>query len=187
GLVPNDELDAVVEQMHFNSRGESRRATGAADSNIDLYQVNCTFYDALGRDDLKYLLCRAIQLFLPGVPQVYYVGLLAGRNDLELLARTNVGRDINRHYYRPDEIDREAARPVVQRLFDLIRLRSTHQALSGRFEARVSPDTVLDLRWQNGRAFAHLYIDLESLKHELKFSSFSSDGQTAVLDLGDTL
>ena len=56
----------------------SRLATGAAASNVDLYQVNCTFYDALGRDDDRYLLARPIQFFAPGVPQVYYVGLLAG-------------------------------------------------------------------------------------------------------------
>ena len=180
GLVPDDELDALVEQIHVNSRGESRRATGAAARNLDLYQVNCTFYDALGADDSKYLLSRAIQFFLPGIPQVYYVGLLAGRNDLELLGRTNVGRDINRHYYERDEIDRASARPVVQRLFDLIRLRNTHRAFSGRFEVRASADSVLDLRWQNGRDFARLRIDLEDLTHGLEFSR---DGGTSVLHL----
>jgi sucrose phosphorylase len=88
GLVPPGELDQLVERIHANSRGQSRQATGAAASNLDLYQVNCTFFDALGRDDGAYLLARAIQFFLPGVPQVYYVGLLAGENDMELLART---------------------------------------------------------------------------------------------------
>lgn len=42
---------------------------------------------------------RAVSCFLPGVPHVYYVARLAGRNDMELLRRTNNGRDINRHYY----------------------------------------------------------------------------------------
>jgi sucrose phosphorylase len=70
GLVADDELDRLVEDIHVSSRGESARATGAAASNLDLYQVNCTFYDARGRDDRKYLLARAIQFFLPGVPQV---------------------------------------------------------------------------------------------------------------------
>ena len=48
--------------------------------------VNCTFYDALGRDDDRYLLARALQFWTPGIPQVYYVGLLAGTNDMDLLA-----------------------------------------------------------------------------------------------------
>ncbi len=55
GLVPPAELDRLVETIHENSRGESRKATGAAASNLDLYQVNCTFYDAMARDDARYL------------------------------------------------------------------------------------------------------------------------------------
>ncbi|MGP1664838.1 MAG: hypothetical protein ACTS5I_02775, partial [Rhodanobacter sp.] len=98
GLVAPHELDALVESIHENSGGSSRQATGAAASNLDLYQVNCTYYDALGRDDMKYLMARALQFFMPGIPQVYYVGLLAGRNDMNLLQRSGVGRDINRHY-----------------------------------------------------------------------------------------
>ncbi|MFX7926533.1 hypothetical protein ABTK22_19510, partial [Acinetobacter baumannii] len=61
GLVPPEELDALVERIHTASQGESRRATGAAASNLDLYQVNCTFFDAMGRDETAYLLARAIQ------------------------------------------------------------------------------------------------------------------------------
>ena len=76
-----------METIHARSNGQSRQATGAAANNLDLYQVNCTFYDALGRRDNEYLIARAIQFFVPGVPQVYYVGLLAGTNDMELLAR----------------------------------------------------------------------------------------------------
>ena len=35
--------------------------------------------------DREYLVARAIQCFVPGIPQIYYVGLLAGTNDLDLL------------------------------------------------------------------------------------------------------
>ena len=133
GILPSEELDALVEKIHSNSNGQSRLATGAAASNLDLYQVNCTFYDALGRNDHEYLLARAIQFFAPGVPQVYYVGLLAGENDMTLLAKSGVGRDINRHYYTPEEIDRAIQRPVVQSLFELIRFRNNHPAFNGSF------------------------------------------------------
>jgi sucrose phosphorylase len=147
GLVPPAELDALVERIHANSRGQSRQATGAAASNLDLYQVNCTFYDALGRDDEAYLLARALQFFLPGVPQVYYIGLLAIQNDMDLLARSRVGRDINRHHVTPAEIAAATQRPVVQRLFELIRLRNTHPAFNGRFELLPSGVHQLHLRW----------------------------------------
>ncbi len=170
GLVPEEELAALVRQIHDNSRGESLEATGAAAANLDLYQVNCTFYDALGRDDVQYLLSRAIQFFVPGVPQVYYVGLLAGGNDMQLLAQTRVGRDINRRYYTGPEVDAALGRPVVADLCRLIRLRNSHPAFGGTFAMAASGDEVLDLRWRKGGDFAHLEVDFRSLAYRLAFS-----------------
>ena len=167
GLVPTAELDALVEGIHERSQGQSRRATGAAASNLDLYQVNCTFYDALGRDDGAYLLARAIQFFAPGVPQVYYVGLLAGENDMGLLSRTGVGRDINRHFFRSGEVADALAKPVVQDLLGLIRLRNRHPAFNGRFELEASGDDRLSMRWSAGRDSAALTVDLQTLRHEV--------------------
>ncbi|WP_405067011.1 sucrose phosphorylase [Kribbella sp. NBC_01510] len=135
GLLTPEQIDRLVEAIHDGSGGTSRQATGAAASNVDLYQVNCTFYDALGRDDDRYLLARAVQLLTPGIAQVYYVGLLAGCNDMELLARSNVGRDVNRHHYTRPEIELELRRPVVQALLRLIRFRNSHPAFEGAFSA----------------------------------------------------
>ncbi|MCY4747294.1 sucrose phosphorylase [Pelomonas sp. UHG3] len=170
GLVPPAELDELVERIHAASQGQSRKATGAAASNLDLYQINCTFFDAMGRDETAYLLARAIQFFLPGVPQVYYVGLLAGHNDMELLARSQVGRDINRHYYDEAEIARECARPVVSRLIELIKLRNRHPAFGGTFHVEPGADHELHLRWQQGTAWAALRIDFVTQAHELSYS-----------------
>ncbi len=66
GLLASEEIDNLVETIHERSNGESRQATGAAASNLDLYQVNCTFYDALGRRDDDYLIARAIQVLCSG-------------------------------------------------------------------------------------------------------------------------
>ena len=171
GLVPPEELDALVERIHTASQGESRRATGAAASNLDLYQVNCTFFDAMGRDETTYLLARAIQFFLPGVPQVYYVGLLAGHNDMELLAQSQVGRDINRHHYSEAEIASDCRRPVVSRLIDLVRLRNSHIAFQGNFELLRSDDDTLHLRWAQASAWAQLRVNFATLDHELTYSA----------------
>ena len=159
GLVPPAELDRLVDMIHANSQGQSREATGAAASNLDLYQVNCTFYDALGRDDAAYLIARAVQFFLPGVPQVYYVGLLAGENDMGLLARSGVGRDINRHHYARAEIEAQLQRPVVQSLLRLIRLRNSHPAFAGQFSHNSPSASVLALHWSAGPAALHLRVD----------------------------
>jgi len=171
GLVPPQELDALVDRIHNASQGQSRKATGAAASNLDLYQVNCSFFDAMGRDETRYLLARALQFFLPGVPQVYYVGLLAGHNDMELLARTQVGRDINRHFYGDDEIAGECERPVVRRLIELIKLRNRHPAFGGSFQLLDSGADELHLRWQQGGDWAALRVNFVSLAHELSHSA----------------
>ncbi|HUH98462.1 MAG TPA: sucrose phosphorylase [Anaerolineales bacterium] len=171
GIIPSEELDALVEQIHINSKGQSRMATGAAASNLDLYQVNCTFYDALGRNDRNYLLARAIQFFAPGVPQVYYVGLLAGENDMNLLAKSGVGRDINRHFYTPEEINRAIQRPVVQSLFELIHFRNHHPAFNGSFSMPESRDSGIALRWEDGVDWAMLEVDFASGSYSVSSSS----------------
>jgi sucrose phosphorylase len=176
GIIPTEELDALVERIHANTKGQSRLATGAAASNLDLYQVNCTFYDALGRNDTDYLLARAIQFFAPGVPQVYYVGLLAGENDITLLNQSGVGRDINRHFYTPDEIDRAIQRPVVRSLFDLIRFRNRHPAFNGAFSMPETRDSRITLRWDNQRDWATLDVDFESGSYSISNSPFEAPG-----------
>jgi sucrose phosphorylase len=170
GLVPDSELRAVIESVHEQTRGESRAASGVAAANVDENQINTTFYDALGADDLKYLLARALQFFLPGVPQVYYVGLLAGRNDMELLARTRVGRDINRHYYQRDEIRSALNAPVPATLIELIRLRNSHPAFGGEFSVLAADDGELRLRWQQQHDFAELHCRFDDLTHSLTYS-----------------
>ncbi len=170
GLVPPEELDALVETIHARSHGQSRLATGAAASNLDLYQVNCTFYDALGRNDREYLLARAVQFFLPGIPQVYYVGLLAGGNDMALLARTGTGRDINRHYYERKEVLEALSRPVVRDLVRMIRLRNTHPAFQGAFQVGESTERSLALRWQVDCEHAVLLADFATGRWTLEYT-----------------
>ena len=170
GLLTDAQLDALVESMHNNSHGTSRQSTGAAASNLDLYQVNTTYYEALGQDDCKYLAARALQFFTPGVPQVYYVGLLAGCNDMELLARTGVGRDVNRHYYTRGQIHSELARPVVASLIELIRLRNSHPAFDGSFTCD-SNQSHIWLRWEHSGQSLQLDVDCAT-----GFADITGDG-----------
>lgn len=159
GLLSREQVGLLVEGIHEASHGESRLATGAAASNVDIYQVNCTFYDAVGQDDAAYLLARAIQFFAPGIPQVYYVGALAGVNDTALLSKSQVGRDINRHYYDPAELDREVERPVVRALLELMRFRNTHPAFNGECELH-REGSGFCLSWTKGGENATLSVQL---------------------------
>ncbi|QGF22947.1 sucrose phosphorylase [Raineyella fluvialis] len=158
GLITDDQLHDLVESIHRNTHGESRQATGWAASNVDLYQVNATYPAALA-DDEAYLVARAIQLFVPGIPQVYYVGLLAGGDDMERLAATGVGREINRHAYTDEEITAALERPVVRRLLDLLRLRAEHPAFNGEFSLG-GEGSRLELTWRSEEGWVRLEADL---------------------------
>jgi sucrose phosphorylase len=163
GLLDRRQVDSLVEMIHERSRGESRLASGGAASNVDSAQINCTFYEALGRRDAEYLVARAVQCFVPGIPQIYYVGLLAGTNDIERLRRTGVGRDINRRSYTSEELQQELKRPVVQTQLALLRLRNTHPAFQGTFQAATPAAGRITLAWRNGAEFARLEINLTTM------------------------
>jgi sucrose phosphorylase len=169
-LLTPAQIDDLVNAIHRNSGGSSRRATGAAASNLDLYQVNCTFYDALGASDTSYLLARLIQLFVPGVPQIYYVGLLAGRNDLDLLSRSGIGRDVNRHSYAWDEIMLELERDVVRSQLNAIRFRAHHPAFQGAFSYDVAGPRLV-LSWVNGVHEATLSADVSTTRYTITFTA----------------
>ena len=181
GLLEPSQIDRLVETIHERSRGQSRQATGAAANNLDLYQVNCTFLDALGGRELEYLIARALQFFAPGTPQVYYVGLLGGRNDLELLARSGVGRDINRHYYQPAEIKASLALPMVQRQLDLIRLRNSHPAFAGKMEATVPTDHRLAITWRLDQHWIKLLVDFSTPSAVISGTSPSGDFRQSIV------
>lgn len=160
GLLNGEQIDNLVETIHANSHDQSRQATGAAASNVDLYQVNCTYYNALGASDFDYLVARAIQFFAPGVPQVYYGGLFACENDMELLTSTNVGRDINRPYLDTEQISQSLAKPVVQGLLKLISIRNTHNAFNGEFSVAGSANECA-LKWQLNDIAIELRVNFE--------------------------
>ena len=166
GLIPDEEVDYMVEEIHQRSQGQSARATGNSASNLDLYQVNCTYYDALGKDDDLYILARAIQFYAPGIPQVYYMGLLAEPNDMALLETTNIGRNINRHYFSQSEAQESLDRPVVKRLIALMNYRNSCTAFDGSFQVKYE-DSILKLTWVNGDMYSMLIVDFESLTFKI--------------------
>lgn len=148
---------------------------------FDVHQIRGAFYSLLDRDDDAYLAARAIQFFTPGVPQVYYVGLLAGENDPSAAERTGDGREINRHNYTIDEVERELQRPVVQRLLGLIRFRNEYDAFHGAFQIRDSEDSVLDLSWERGRSQCRLTVDFRTDKAVIRYAD--DDGKPVDLPL----
>lgn len=168
-LLPDEEIEIVKEQLYKQGANVKKIYSSEAYNNLDIYQVNTTYYSALGNNDDAYLLARAIQFFAPGIPQVYYVGMLAGSNDIELMERTKNGRDINRHYYSKDEIEDEQDRTVVQKLKELMILRNTHPAFSldGTIEIQTDGDRLIITR-KYGSDSITLKSDLTTYRFEIE-------------------
>ena len=101
------------------------------------------------RDDRRYLLARLIQFFTPGIPQVYYVGLLAGRNAADA-PPVPTAAEINRRRYTTAQVDDALRRPVVRALVGLIRFRNRHPAFGGGFSLPDAPAGELAMAWRAG-------------------------------------
>lgn len=146
-ILTDDEIDYASEELYKVGANVKKKYSSAAYNNLDIYQINSTYYSALGDNDKAYLLSRAFQVFAPGIPMVYYVGLLAGSNDLELLESTKEGRNINRHYYNKDEIAQEVQRPVVANLLKLLAWRNEFAAfdLNGFIDVQTPSETTITI------------------------------------------
>jgi sucrose phosphorylase len=167
GILEPAEMLRLAEQVVRQGGNVNRILADSHATGVDVHQLNCTYYAALGCDDDRYLAARAIQLFAKGVPQVYYVGLLAGENDLAAVARTADGRAINRHDYTGGEIQDALARPVVRAVLDLVRLRNTHPAFEGSLEVG-GDGSILTMEWRNGEARCSLDVDIRSGKFSVR-------------------
>ncbi len=181
GLLPADKIQAVINNVSERSGDHILRGSAANVHSVGaIYQLTCTFYDALKRNDDAYICARAIQFFCPGIPQVYYVGALAGENDWDRMEQTGELRDINRHAYTLDEVDEAIERPVVQRLMTLMRFRNTYSAFAeGEFALHYSNDSSVVLEWCQDANFARLEVDLNFKTARIYFRD-PATGEAAV-------
>jgi len=149
-------------------------------NGFDVHQICGTYYSMLGSDDDAYFAARAIQLFTPGIPQIYYVGLLAGENDVVAAEQSGEMREINRHSYTLEEIDREVERPIVKRLLRLIEFRNNYAAFDGKCEFDNCGDKELSITWEKDRLQTRLHIDLTQNKVEISFFDEKSGKQVSL-------
>lgn len=162
GLLTDEELEQVIKKTgEYGANFKMDFSEKAKDKPV-VYQINCTYYSALGEDDSAYLLARAIQFFAPGVPQVYYMGLLAGENDYELMKETDFPRNISRHNYTVEEVREAVKKPVVQELCRLMRIRNEYAAFDGAVRVADLPDDRLEITRESNGCKAVLLADLKS-------------------------
>lgn len=135
------------------------------------YQVNATYYSALGEDDKKMLLARALQLFMPGKPQVWYLDLFAGKNDLEAVKRAGAGghKEINRTNLSLAEMEERMSYDVVQKQLSMLKFRANSPAFSFDSEFAIKNDkNKLEFTWSKDGYIASLVADLKTKEFEMK-------------------
>ena len=161
GLLRDEQIEATMERI-IQRGGLTKNLYGADGKKIDYYQVNATFFSALGEDEQKLRLARAIQMFMPGVPQVWYLDLFAGTNDYEAAkkGRTAGHKEINRTTLNNADIEKGLERPVVLDQLELIRLRNTSPAFKGEMKIIETEPHLLHITWQSPEASVSLKADL---------------------------
>ena len=160
GLLSEQEMADVFARAAVATGGHSTAASVTPTWASMPHQINATFFSVLGADPRRMLLSRALQIFLPGEPQFYYVGLLGGQDDREQFLRTGQGRDVNRHRYTPEEVSRALESPVTRGQLELAALRR-HPAFDGTFSWS-APDTAsLSLHWRHGEHEAQLRVRVD--------------------------
>ena len=148
GLITQDEMANIFAVAEKNTNGHSAIASVVPQWFTLPHQINATLPNIVA-NDTAYVTMRAVQFFLPGEPQVYYVGLFNGMDDVELFNKTGQGRDTNRHHYTPAEIATALEQPVTQAIIALARLRKL-PVFEGQFSWTVLSSDSIRLQWVKG-------------------------------------
>lgn len=171
GLLEDKEIENIMTKI-MERGGRVKNLYDPAGNKISYYQINATFFSALGEDEQSLLLARAIQLFMPGIPQVWYLDIFAGKNNYE--AADNGGsaghKEINRTTLTMQDIEQGLKKEVVQHQLEIIRLRNTSNAFSGQIEINDSDDTIVDIKWNNINSYAHLIANLQTKNFTINHS-----------------
>ena len=180
GLLTDEQIDAVVERI-MDRGGRVKNLFGPDGKKIAYYQVNATFFSALGEDERKLRLARAIQMFVPGIPQVWYLDLFAGKNDYAAAdsGATAGHKEINRTTLTMNDIEQGLKRSIVKEQLELMRLRNLSPAFDGELELVATDEHLLQLIWKNGGCSARLKADLQD--HNFTIVHISDTGDKKLM------
>jgi len=167
GLIADEQIERLIEIVV--KRGGYVK--DLHDKKNIYYQVNATYYSALGEDDAKLLLARAIQIFMPGKPQVWYLDLLAGKNNHTAVEKAGPEghKEINRTNLTLEEAYKGLEENVVRQQLSLLRFRNSFPAFG--FDAKLkildSEPEILKLRWENNGCVAILEANLKNYSYNI--------------------
>lgn len=169
GLLPEKDIQNLIDLI-VERGGVVKNLHGQ--KNV-YYQVNAAYFSALGESEQKLLMARAIQLFMPGKPQIWYLDFFAGKNDCEAVKRAGEAghKEINRTNLTAEEVRAALKKDVVKKQLEMIRFRNTCRAFEEGAEVSVEEqEGVLRIVWKNHGATAALTVDFGEGRYEIEES-----------------
>lgn len=167
GILPDERIQGLIDTI-VSRGGYVKDLHGA--KNV-YYQVNATYYSALGEDDKKMELARAIQMFMPGKPQVWYLDLFVGKNDHEAVRLAGEGghKEINRTNLTISDVEERLNMDVVKKQIELLQLRNTHPAFGSDSDISVqSEGSNLYINWKRDGHSISLSANLKTMEYSIE-------------------
>lgn len=186
GLLTQAEIDDAV-QIILDRGGLTKNLYDADGKKIDYYQVNATFFSALGEDEAKMRLARAIQMFMPGVPQVWYLDIFAGSNNYAAVESGGAAghKEINRTNLNLIDIEEGLQRPVVLDQLKLIKLRNNSPAFKGKIDVLDADSNQLRIAWRHPESTITLEADLTDYSFRVYEGEDADAGLLMSFEQGD--
>lgn len=169
GLLEDTEIEKIMSTI-LERGGRVKNLYDAAGNKISYYQINATFFSALGEDEQKMLLARAIQMFMPGIPQVWYLDIFGGKNNYEAAdSGGSAGhKEINRTALSMQDVAQGLTTNLVKNQLEIIRLRNTSNAFSGQLAINATTDSIIDFKWINDNSIVHLKANLNDFTFSIE-------------------
>jgi len=180
GILAKSSIEEMIELI-IRRGGRVKSLFGPDGKQISYYQVNATFFSALGENERKMLLARAIQLFMPGIPLIWYLDVFAGTNDIEA-ADKDGHKEINRTNLTMEEIRERMSLSIVQEQLKLLRFRSQFPAFGNNstMEIESKDPKRLILTWKKGGNRATLDANLSTLDFSINYSDHNGQSSLAI-------
>ena len=165
GLLPDEEIQSIIDIV-VSRGGIVKDLSG---SKATYYQVNATYFSALGECEQKMLLARAIQMFMPGIPQVWYLDLAGGKNDYDAAKGKDRHKEINRTNLSLDQMNACLQKPLTQKQLELLRFRKNQAAFNPDAQITASGEgQVLCIEWKYNGSFAKLEANLQDYTYVIQ-------------------
>jgi len=106
---------------------------------------------------------------MPGIPQVWYLDLFAGKNDYKAADKAGDSghKEINRTALDMQDVAHCLQKDIVLNQLEIIRLRNTSKAFLGTVNFNEVSDHDINIEWVNQNDTAQLCANLKTLEFSI--------------------